>query len=406
MYVALCLFHDQFSHIKPVEQALEGKVRFVYTEHWNLDEIEKVGPHIIIGINEHYSGVAECYAYAQTKGIPTLTLQDGILEWRHMFKNPLYDGHTGPPLHAPVLANKIACIGLTSAMFIGHLGNWQKVELTGMPKLDVLKHSSSSIFNKSGRTVANVLILTSSKPWFNDDQREVVLRQLFDLKDYLSKREDIKVVWRVTKDLPKILGIENHYLEKSTIELSALIEEADAVITTISTTILEAQLLERPIATIDYFNTPTFVGSRWSIRHSSQIDSVINELLNPTKLDKTIQDFFLQQNLYIGSNAAAQTTSSLVLSMIEYSKKNPANILPANLLKKSFFPQFLRVDVEENTDKERMITKENSILWLETVRRLKYENQFLQDQLKQRSLTGFLINVIKSFVKEMRIKNK
>lgn len=399
MYVALCLFQDQFSHIKPVEHALAGRVQFIYTKEWQVGEVERVKPDIIIGINEHHIGVAECYAFAKVHHIPTLTLQDGILEWRHMFENPLFNGITGPPLHSPVLADKIACIGLTSASLIGALGNWHKVELTGMPKLDALKFASARTFQPGSGEKKQILVLTSSKPWFDDNQREVVMKELLDLKETLAKRKNVEVVWRVTKELPQILGVTNNYTQKSTLELAELIRRSDAVVTTISTTILESQLLEKPTAILDYFNTSNFVGTRWAIRHRSQMDTVLNEILKPTTRDKAIQDFFLHQNLTLGLESASQRTAQLVLLMIEYKQKYPGLLLPGNLLKKTFYPETYAYEVGSGGGEPRPDVSDDSLLWDQVIKRLKYQNQQLEERLKQQSLGGTLQKLMKSLRK-------
>lgn len=386
MYVALCLFKDQFSHIKPVENALAGHVQFIYTSHWQASEVDRVKPDILIGINEHHVGVAECYAFAKMYHIPTLTLQDGILEWRHMFENPLYNGVTGPALHSPVLADKIACIGLTSAALIGALGNWHKVELIGMPKLDELKFTGTNTFRGTANEKKQVLVLTSSKPWFNDEQREVVTQELLDLKAALAQLKHVDVVWRVTKDLPQFLGVKNSYTQKSTLELAELIRRSDAVVTTISTTILESQLLEKPTAILDYFNTSNFVGTRWAIRHCSQLDSVLKELLNPTPRDKVIQDFFLHQNIVVGVDSAAHRTGELIKRMIQHKQEKPGHVMPANLLKMSLYP----TSIESEVAPLPIYSLPDSNLWEEVINRLKYQNQQLEDKLNRQSFYGLL----------------
>jgi len=403
MYIALCLFRDQFSHVRPIEQALADKVKFVYANRWEADEIEKLNPHIIIGINEHHTEIAECYSLAQNKGIPTLTLQDGILEWRHMFENPLFDGRTGPPLHAPVLADKIACIGLTSAMLIGNLGNWPKVELTGMPKLDILQHTGSKFFNsRNGKDAKTILVLTSSKPWFNDAQRDTVLREMSDLKNLLNQKRNIRTIWRVTKDLPEFLGIQNTYTEKSTNELSSLIMESDAVITTISTTILESQLMEKPTALLDYFNTPNFVGTRWAIRHPAQAEQVLQEMLQPSANDKRIQDYFLSQNLVRGGGPAAHRVADLVIRMIEFKQSYPQASLPSNLLQQSFISSDLSSSAGAFVVGNAPPNQEQVNLDKEIIARLKYKNQQLTDKLEEQTLIGLLRKAVSS----IRKKNK
>jgi len=384
MNIALCLFRDQFSHVKPVERVLQGFFQFVYTEHWNTSEIDRVKPDIVIGINEHHAEISECYHWARLKNIPTLTLQDGILEWRHIFENPLYNGITGAPLHQPILADKMACIGLSSASLMLVWNNRNKIELTGMPKMDGILCSMSGGFKKGTGAKFTILILTSSKPWFDATQKKIVLQQLKDIKSYLSERRDVEVIWRVTKEIPDLLGIENHYQSKSTEELSVLIQRVDAVITTISTTILESQLLEKPVASIDYFNTPNFVYTRWSIRHKDHINSVVNEMMTVTSKDKQIQDSFLLQNIYIHPNfTAAQQVSELIKRMVTYSKNDPGKILPFNML--GNLPQLENRDpiVSSSTYKVEEVN-----LVYETILRYKMENQKLKNQLQARSWYG------------------
>lgn len=398
--IALCLFRDQFHHIRPVEKVLQDRVRFVYSSDWDTREIEQLSPDIVIGINEHHSAVAECYQYAREKGIPTLTLQDGILEWRHMFKNPLYDGINGAPLHQPVLADKIACIGAGSAALIAQLGNGDKIELTGMPKLDDLVSTFETGFKRSTRPRFTFLILTSSKPWFNEEQRNTVLAQLQDIKSYLSSCPDVDVIWRVTKEIPVVLNVKNNYESKSTEELSVLIRSVDAVITTISTTILESQLLERPVAIIDYFNTPNFVYSRWAIRHPDHIPEVVSQMLSASILDKQIQDSYLRQNIEIESNrGASQRVATLILDMIDYSRTNPGKPLPPGM-----------IHVENNQRMARTPLAQTSSgsadLYAQTLLRYKLENKKLREQLNSRTVVNLMYSVWVRIIRRVKNRNK
>ena len=41
MKKALCLFRDQYAHVRPVESFLNGKVEFIYDSTWNEKVIEE-----------------------------------------------------------------------------------------------------------------------------------------------------------------------------------------------------------------------------------------------------------------------------------------------------------------------------------------------------------------------------
>src|SRR5690349_17682465 len=89
-----CLLQDQLGHVKPAEERLDGAARFVYDAAWDPAAMLAAEPDVVVCVNEHYSEVTDCLLAAQRAGIPTLTVQDGILEWRCQYENPLF-GHGG-----------------------------------------------------------------------------------------------------------------------------------------------------------------------------------------------------------------------------------------------------------------------------------------------------------------------
>ncbi|MFN3445981.1 MAG: hypothetical protein ACK44D_09585 [Bacteroidia bacterium] len=405
MYKAICLFRDQYAHIKPVEDALKDSVSFEYLEEWTTEKIKDSKPDIIIGINEFHPEVAYCYELAQSLNIPTLTLQDGILEWRFMFENPIYEGNSkGAPLHFPVLADKYACISPFYAHIIQCLGNEGRVEVTGMPKMDklpILPYSPDKTPNKKKR----VMVITATKPWFKDEQESVVHQMLLDLKLYFESRPDIEPVWRVTKLLFRDIDVKTTYNAKESKEIVEQIMSCDAVISMPSTAIIEAMRCGKPVAQIDYFNVPNMVNTSWKISCKSQIEQTISELLNPEPFKMWMQDT-CHHLMCVKDNLAAERVSELILKMVNHSKENPGKPMPDFLLDPVFYQNrnmplqpkhmFLKRETLQHTDDTWLRAK---------LLRLELQNQTLKAKLDKRTLSSILIGLYSRVIAQI-IKRK
>jgi hypothetical protein len=274
-----CLMKDQFAHVKPVEEHLGGEAEFVYDGAWAPDAMIRSAPDIVLCVNDYAFDIARCLDAAREAGIPSLVFQDGILEWRCQYENPLFGSGGGAPQHQPVLADKIACIGAQSARQIAAWGNPGAVEVTGMPRMDALLSRIPPPVKKPGK---RILVMTAKNPGFTEAQTAVTLRSLSDVREVLESMGDVETIWRVSKNVERTLGVENQFRELSALDLADVLEKSDAVITTLSTAILEAMLLKRPVAALDYHNVPRFVPTAWTVTAPGQIRQVVESLLAPT----------------------------------------------------------------------------------------------------------------------------
>ena len=388
MYKALCLFRDQYAHIKPVEEALIGKVQFVYDAIWNEEIIEIENPDIVIGINEFHIEIAKCYEKASEKNIPTLTLQDGILEWRFMFQNELYDGNkTGVPMHHPVLADKYACIGLSLANMIASLGNEHRVEIVGMPKLD---HIVPKALKPNSEEKRKILIITAAKPFFNEAQKQVVINMLRDLQRYFNQHSHYEVAWRITKLLDKELNVTSTFETKSTSEIVDQINEADIIISTSSTAILEAMRCGKPVAKIDYFNLPEMLQTVWNIRHHDDISTVLNQMSELNKQECWFQNYLLNMQCLNDTNASKRV-GELILKMIAL-KKESNKPLPSKLI--SVDQNELLFQFPSDFYPNREVFNQSETEWLKAkLTRLELRNSLLNKQLQKRGIGHMLVTM-------------
>lgn len=398
MYKALCLFRDQWAHIKPVEAILKQDVEFVYDAIWNESIIDEVKPDIVIGINEFHWEVAKCYKKAQRLNIPTLTLQDGILEWRFMFQNEMYDGNVnGVPMHQPVLANKYACLGLNLANIIAGLGNTNRIEVTGMPKLDSI---GIVPLQPNQINTAKVLVITAAKPWFDDSQKKVVLQMLQDIKSYFENKTAFQITWRITKLLDKELNVNTTFSKKDSLEIAEQIRAHDIVISTTSTAMLEAMRLGKPVAKIDYFNLPDMLQTVWNIRHKEDFDAVLQQMMSITSQQAWYQNFLLNAQC-VNDSLASRRVADLVKAMIVFSKNNPIEELPTKMV--NIGRENLVFEFPSNFYPQRKNYNRTDIEWLQAENvRLELRSSFLQKQLERRGLRNMLLSGYSKILKKIR----
>lgn len=330
-----CLAKDQKAHIAPVEAAFGNEAAFTYDAVWDPQAMVDAQPDVVLCVNDYPHDLAKCLDAARKAHIPSLVLQDGILEWRCQYENPLFGFGGGAPQHQPVLADKIACLGAASARHIASWGNAEKVEITGMPRLDYLVAKKRQPIARIGK---RLLVMTAKNPGFTPAQTEVVLRSLNDLKTRLEQKPGIEVVWRVSKSVAEALGVENQLKQVSSLELSEQLTQVDAAITTPSTAILEAMLVGRPVAALDYHACPRFQLTAWTINGPQQIDPVIDELLSPPAAKLHFQEVCLRDGLEC-DGSAAERVKVLISKMICAAQGQHNGVLqfPRNLLGREHF---------------------------------------------------------------------
>lgn len=327
-----CLVRNQEAYVKPVEAAFGHAARFIYDTEWNPARLLAQKPDVVLCINDYPYDLSRCLDAARSAWIPSLVLQDGILEWRCQYENPLFGAGGGAPQHQPVLADKIACLGRASARHIAAWGNAAKVEVTGMPRLDCLLERRFKPIRKPG---TRILIMTAKNPGFTPEQRELALRALREVKNHLESRPGLELNWRVSRSVADTLGVTNQLKQIGTAELVEGLEQVDAVISTPSTAMLEAMLLGRPVAMLDYPNTPRFQQTAWAITAREQIAPVVEELLHPPADKLTFQQACLADGLDC-AGPASQRVRELMEKMIA-ATRNPARdqaSLPPNLLER------------------------------------------------------------------------
>ena len=334
-----CLAADQADHIRPVETHFGADANFIYDQVCDPISMAEAHPHLVLCVNDYPYAVARCLETARSSGIPTLVLQDGILEWRCQYENPLFGASGGAPQHQPVLADKIACLGAQSARVIRSWGNVGKTEVTGMPRLDHLAFRTKVPRQNPAK---RILVMTAKNPGFTDGQRAITLSSLRDVASELSRNPEMEVRWRTSADISRQLGVTNQLSTFSSGDLASVIEQADLVITTPSTSMLESMFLERPVAALDYHNVPRFVPTAWTISAREHILPVISDMQRAPESKMSYQRFLLRDCLACDGPSAPRV-ATLIRKMVEASTKSEAS-------RPETGPAFLGVDLSGEAD--------------------------------------------------------
>ena len=244
--------------------------------------------------------------------IPTLVLADGILEYRNTWQNPTIPDAS---IYQPLLADKIACIGNNSARMIESWGNAGKVEVVGLPRLDLLRDAQR---NPRPTDEFRLLIGTATTPAFTPQQRATVVRSLQAIKSWANANPTVagrklRMHWRLTDGLSEEIGIDG---PESELSLHDELLSVDAAITTPSTIFLESLLAQVPTAMLDFSNSPPFVPAAWSISAAEHLDTVVEELAAPPEPKMLFQNFVLADNLNCQSSATSRMVQ-LVTQMMQ-----------------------------------------------------------------------------------------
>ena len=253
---------------------------------------------------------------AVERGIPTLVLADGILEYRNTWEHPQLPAGS---LFQPVLGHKIACLGRSQARILESWHNGSRCEVTGSPRFDAYAGRTRRTRN-SGEPF-RVLIMTALTPHFTPEQHTLVKQSLVDLKAFLDRRPSangarIEPVWRLTKGLDREIGVDKVVSALTGRDLLEVLQQVDAVITTPSTTMLEAMLLGLPVAVLDYCNTPHYVPPAWRITAAAHLAPTLAELANPPAPKMLFQDTTLHDALEC-TTPATPRLQQLALQMVQ-----------------------------------------------------------------------------------------
>lgn len=242
--------------------------------------------------------------FTQVKGrIPTLTIQDGIIEHQHCWDK----NRQGIQRYRPILSDKIAVFGDRSrALLLAWGASPNQIVVTGAPRFDEYMAGDSS-----GK--GPILLTCANTPFFEKSGETSFFLIFEEIIKYLGNANvafRLRFPEKVRKRALAWDGCFSHLkaLCMAVSETNPLVydlTEARAVVTTVSTVAVEAMLLGKPTALVHPQCSTVYLSSPWNIRCEADIASVVRDLMEPPEEKMIYQSIVLNENLLVGSNATA-----------------------------------------------------------------------------------------------------
>jgi len=268
---------------------------------------------------------------AKRNGLPTLHIVDGVLKWGTAWhymsadtKNSLPE-FSGLPPYQPVLAHKIGCLGPAQARLLSSWGQYNKVEVTGNPRMDVYinyrldQANTAPLHQSPPHKPARLLILIANKPAYNESGMKRARQAYIDLNNYLRRtgeRRNLAVTWRTGPRSPDVLPPEVFgSIDRGKDTLFEALTHADFVVSSPSTATLEAMSMEVPTCILDYSGSPELLHAAWVIRSTDFMEEELESLFNGDDRRLQMQRYLVHDQIRIDSPASARI-SKLLQEMI------------------------------------------------------------------------------------------
>jgi len=247
---------DQFAGVPQALQQLGSEVHYErlwdremrFGHHANPRVID--GAHALAFADLSYNCHLAPTRLARERGIPTVLLVDGAVEYANTHMNPwLGPTHLQHTPHDLVLA-----MGPLQARILEQLGN--RVVTTGLPRLDGFEQRIACARERI-EPDQWLLVATALTPAMDDEALGRVRNMLRTVRDE-AKRRAVPTRWRITSKLAEDLGVP-----ADTAPLTDSLTGARATLTTASTLAVESMLAGVPTAVAHPHPWPLWVPAAW-----------------------------------------------------------------------------------------------------------------------------------------------
>lgn len=241
---------------------------------WTLDSVLAFEPTVVVSVHAIPPEIQSTIPQLRERGIWTVQLQDGIVEWRHTYLNARSPAACGR--FRPILYDDLIVFGPLWQRTIESLDpvNRDRCHPIGCPRWDPL----STIRHRPNGTSTHRLLVASARTHAFDSRQSTLVRQAFaDVAEYLANRKGVETQWRVAPELALELGVPQVDIDSAS--LPAALSGVDTIITTHSTLMLEAMAMGIPVVLLDYFPYPNFMRAAWEIHSSQSLPDVIESAI-------------------------------------------------------------------------------------------------------------------------------
>lgn len=319
IYIIFICNEHYISYITPIIQQLNVKTEIISPEQISEKKDLIYSANLLITIHSFVKTVLELFLELKGK-IPTLTIQDGILEYKsskHRFQ--------GFYRYRPLVSDHIAVFGEVSQKLLLSYGVAnEQIHITGSPRFDIIEQ-----YKQKNHHLPYLLITMANRPGYG----------LKNIQSYYSLMEKL-LIWLESQQVPfklrlsrgvsnigqesiyKVLENPSNILIKyfdQTPTKTYLYEDlanAFAVVTTPSTVSLEAMLFDIPVVHLLPDPTLVYLQTAWSICKEENIEEVIIDLTNIDPLKMSFQNIILNDNIS-HRNSSIEKITKLIYALLK-----------------------------------------------------------------------------------------
>jgi hypothetical protein len=223
---------------------------------------------------------------AAKKDIPSLLLQDGVVEWCHTYQSK--NASEGLVRYQPCHFSHFAAFGPLWAQLVQFWNPAVQCHVIGNPRFDGLQF-------RGGESNGKLVVATARTPFMHEAQKREVKQALIDIKETLETL-GVEPVWRIPEILAEGLGVgKNSSVSRKQKTIYDDLEGAAGLLSFRSTLCIEAMLLGIPVCVVDYSNLPQFFYATWNISRRDQIAPTVQRLLVPSPPELLHQSWLLSQ---------------------------------------------------------------------------------------------------------------
>ena len=321
-----------YDNIKP---HLDISYEHVYIEE--LADILRYEPLVAVSVFNFNEWSTILIPKLKEAGVATLLIQEGATEWMMNWENPRLAKQI-PPRHRPVMYDKIAVMGPLYRRIDESWGNLGKCEMVGAPRLDNL----ITLKRKSRKGQLFRLLLASARVVGYDEKSiKKTIKGFKELNNYLKSRSDIEVLWRVGDRIQTELNLQNNDQKLDGLTVAETLQQIDAVICTPSTFLIESMISGCPVASLDYVICPRYFNPAWTIHCEDDIETVIDELMDPPVSKMMYQKYTCDDVIY-KPGGAGKRAAKLIHELAIWAKNGrKSESLPSSILEDTTWPPYL-----------------------------------------------------------------
>lgn len=230
---------------------------------------------------------------AKARGIPTLFLVDGPLEWSNSYLNPslrktnrFFRGY----LMEPLIHDAILAVSAAQGRYLAFRNPDRDITFMSYENKRL---GSIEPAAQSGKRW-QFLITTAKTPYFDDREKHNLVHLLRQLVTALEQG-GYSCVFRIFDNaLQEALSPRENLLEGS---FEEVLQQVECVIGTPSSVLLQSMAAGKPVGTLVYRDSPLFYQSGWLVGDLASLEATLASMISREATRMEFQTFCLEQNL-------------------------------------------------------------------------------------------------------------